>query len=1073
MTTFAFPRMFQFLLAAACLTLLARPARAQTVPAGFVDENAFSSQTFNLPVQLVFLPDGSKLVVEKDGVIWTVTAAGVKLPTPFIDLSAKVLSNDDRGLLGVALDPDFASNRWVYMLYTVDPDSDGVDTNIPAFGRLERYKTSAANPAVADLSTRQILIGGGFADGVPEPPRNMHHMVGTLRFAPDKTLLIGSGDGGNADITDAGGTDPSFGPGLIDPSQDMGAFRAQSLNSLNGKILRVDKETALGLPSNPYWDGVGNSSRSRVWLYGLRNPFRFALRPGTGSTNPALGQPGVLYIGDVGWNLTEECDIARAGGLNFGWPCFEGPHDIPSYQAVTATAWPDANVLCSAPLNPENPATKSGPLVWWDHFDGTLSSPAGWVGNCAIGGVFCAGLNYPAANQGNYYLADNGGGWVKTLHMDTNDNLLSVTDFVTGAGGPVDVEADPATGDLYYVDINSGTVHRVRYSPGVAAPVIHASVTPASGVAPLVVTVSASASTDPGGYPLNYGWTFGDGSSSHRADTTCTYTAAGSYTATVVVTNGHGGMSVQRFPILVAQATAPGRIALPITGSLFSQNQSVPLLASPVDTTVTPATYRWDVDLGHNGLFQPSVDVLNGRVTAFTPVTPNDGGQYHFRIRLTVTQGAVTTADTVRVYPRVNLAAAGITFNPSPPGPNAKFVVGAKVFSNGEVGSPAVAFQVLEGTTVLASGTVAPVTQGDSLAISASVGPLAFGDHTLHVVVDPGNTLVEVDESDNAAYGTVTVSGLIAAYGMDLGSGTTLTDASGHGITGTITGASWITPGKYGRGLSFNGTSDHVDLGSPPLMGTTGSMTWSAWVRPETTPLDDGIILGRSNDQGGWQLKTTPDTGPRTFGMAVSGAAGTSTQRYSTTVPQLHTWYHVAGVYDGVARTLDLYVNGALDDGALVGVVPASQVDMGLPATIGCRSGGFYFGGVIDEVRIYNRALTAAEIQNDMNTPLASGSVDVPGTGSGAPPVRYSFGMGGPNPFPRRATLTYALPRAGQVRLQVFDVSGQLVSTLEEGSRAAGEYRVTFEPKGLASGLYFARIQAGEFVATRKLFLLR
>ncbi len=1073
MTTPTLQRLLSVLPAVACLALLPLSARSGTVPASFVDENAFPGQTFTLPVQLVFLPDGSRLVVEKAGVIRTVTATGLKLPTPFIDLSARVLSNDDRGLLGVAIDPDFASNRWVYMLYTVDPDSNGVDDNIPAFARLERYQASAANPAVADLSTRQILIGGGFADGIPEPPRNMHHMVGTLRFGADKTLMIGSGDGANADIADAGGTDPSFGPGLIAPSQDMGAFRAQSLNSMNGKLLRVDKETGLGLPSNPYWDGNGSSTRSRVWLYGLRNPFRFAFRPGSGSASPELGRPGVLYIGDVGWNQTEEFDIARTGGINFGWPCFEGPYGNAPYQSVTTTAYPDASVLCSAPLSPENPAAGTPPVCWWDHSSGSLSSPAGWVGNCAIGGVFCAGLNYPAANQGLYYLADNGGGWIKALHVDANDHLVSVTDFVTGGGGPVDVEADPTNGDLYYVDINTATVHHVRYAPGEPAPVVNASVTPTSGAAPLTVTLTASASTDPDGDPLSFQWTFGNGSGSHRADTTFTYATAGSYTATVVVTDGHGGTAATQFPITVAPTTTPGRIAQPVTGSLFLQNRSVSLIASPVDTTVTPATYRWDVDLGHNSLFVPSVSVFYGRNAAFTPVAPNDGGQYHFRIRLTVTQGLASISDTVRIYPRVNLTATAIAFSPSSPGPGSSIVVTAKVHSNGDVGSPIVAFQVLEGATLLASGTVAPILQGDSLAVSAPVGVLAFGDHAIRVMVDPGNTLVEVDETDNTAYGTVTVGGLIAAYGMDQGSGTTLADASGHGISGAIAGAAWINPGMYGRALSFNGATSYVDLGNPPLMGTTGSMTWSAWVRPETTPPDDGIILGRSDDPAGWQLKTTPDTGPRTFGIAVLGAPGLHTQRYGNTVVQLHTWYHVAAVYDATARTLDLYVNGALDDGVLVGVVPPSQTDTGLPGTIGCRVGGYYFGGVIDEARIYNRALVQAEIQADMNTPLAGASVGVPGPGTTGPAAAYSFGMGGPNPFRRQATLTYSIPRAGRIRLQVFDVSGHLVSTLEDGLRPAGEHTVTFEPRRLASGLYICRIEASGFTASRKLFLLR
>jgi glucose/arabinose dehydrogenase len=1068
------PRVFRrALLATAGLALLALPAGAQTVPAGFVVDDAFPNQSFTLPVAMVFLPDGRKLVVEKEGRIWTVTAGGVKLPTPFIDLSAKVLSNDDRGLHGVALDPDFATNRWVYMLYTADPDSNGVDDNIPAFGRLERYQVNAANPNVVDLSTRQILIGGGFADGIPEPPRNMHHMVGTIRFGADKTLMVGSGDGANADITDAGGTDPSFGPGLIDPAQNIGAFRAQSLNSMNGKLLRVDKETGLGLPSNPFWNGVASSARSRVWLYGLRNPFRFAFRPGTGNADPALGQPGVLYVGDVGWNQTEECDIARTGGLNLGWPCIEGNHGNALYQAVGLTSWPNNNVLCSAPLNSENPVAKTLPAFWWDHANGTLSSPAGWVGNCAIGGVFCSGISYPAAWQGLYFLGDYGTGWIRALRMDANDNLVSVSDFVTSGGGVVDIETDPATGDLYYVDINASAIRHVRYAPGEPAPIVNATLSPTAGFAPLTVTATASGSTDPDGDPLTFLWTFGDGSTSHHADTTYTYTVQGSYLATVAVNDGHGGIGTKSFPVVVGQVPPPGKITQPITNSFFYQNQPLTLQASPVDTSVTSAEYRWDVDLGHNNHLHPGQSVFYGQTATLVPLTPNDGERYFLRIRLKVTQGLLATLDTVFIYPRVNLAAADLEFDPPFPGPSAQFTVSTKVFSTGEVGSPPVPFQVLDGSTVLATGTVGPILQGDSLVVGATVGPLAFGDHALRLWVDPTDSLTELDKTDNTGSGTVTVSGLIAAYGMDQGSGTTIADKSGHAITGTLVGATWATPGKYGSALRFNGTSAYVDLGNPPLLGATGSMTWSAWVRPEMTPPDDGIILGRSDDNGGWQLKSTPDTGPRTFGIAISGGSLAHTQRYGTLVPLLNTWYHVAGVFDAQARTLDLYVNGALDDGVLLGTVPSAQVDPGLSATIGRRVGGYCFGGVIDEVRIYNRALSQAEIQADMNTPLASAPLDVPGRDTPALPAAYSLRMSGPNPFHTRATLAYTLPRAGHVRLQVFDVSGQLVSTIENGLRAAGTYTVTFEPKRLASGLYFCRLEAGGFVASRKLFLLR
>jgi Concanavalin A-like lectin/glucanases superfamily len=137
------------------------------------------------------------------------------------------------------------------------------------------------------------------------------------------------------------------------------------------------------------------------------------------------------------------------------------------------------------------------------------------------------------------------------------------------------------------------------------------------------------------------------------------------------------------------------------------------------------------------------------------------------------------------------------------------------------------------------------------------------------------------------------------------------------------------------------------------LLQMTGSMTLSAWVKAAANPSDDGEIVAKSDSGSGWQLKTSPDTGSHTFGVRVSGGANALSRRYSTTVRSLNVWYHVAGVYDFAARTLNIYVNGVLDNGALVGTIPASQINSAVNANIGRRSGGFYFNGVIDEVRIY------------------------------------------------------------------------------------------------------------------------
>ena len=213
-------------------------------------------------------------------------------------------------------------------------------------------------------------------------------------------------------------------------------------------------------------------------------------------------------------------------------------------------------------------------------------------------------------------------------------------------------------------------------------------------------------------------------------------------------------------------------------------------------------------------------------------------------------------------------------------------------------------------------------------------------------------------------------SGLVAAYAFGEGAGTTTADATGKGHTGTLQGgASWTTSGKYGSGLSFNGSTAYVDLGNAADLQLTGSMTWSAWIYATSNPPDDGQIIAKSGGAG-WQFKTSPDTGVHTFGVGVSADAGSLTQRYSATVRALGTWYHVAGVYDAASQTLNIYVNGVLDNGVLSGTVPASQYNAAENVTVGRRAGGFYFQGTIDEVRLYNRALSQAEIQADMNAPI-------------------------------------------------------------------------------------------------------
>jgi chitodextrinase len=207
-------------------------------------------------------------------------------------------------------------------------------------------------------------------------------------------------------------------------------------------------------------------------------------------------------------------------------------------------------------------------------------------------------------------------------------------------------------------------------------------------------------------------------------------------------------------------------------------------------------------------------------------------------------------------------------------------------------------------------------------------------------------------------------TGLVAAYGFNEGSGTTVSDASGNGNNGTVSGAIWSSSGKYGSALTFNGSSAVVTIGNAASLQLTTAMTLEAWVDPTVVNSAWRDVIYKGNDnyflEGTSQVSSVPGAGG-TFGTADDLTLGTAA------LP-VNTWTHLASTYDGA--TLRLYVNGVqVDSLAQTGNIVTSAN----PLQIGGDSlYGQYFAGMIDEVRIYNVALTAAQIQTDMNTPLGN-----------------------------------------------------------------------------------------------------
>jgi hypothetical protein len=236
------------------------------------------------PIFVTAAPDGSGrlFVVERGGQIKIVTGQGV-LATPFLNISSLLVSGgSEQGLLGLAFDPSFRTNRRFYVFYTAASPSGQLT--------VARYTASLSNPNVADTNGTILL-------GVPHAQFSNHN-GGMLAFGSDGMLYVSTGDGGSSGDPDG---------------------NAQNLNVLLGKLLRLDvRGTSAAIPpSNPFAGQSGR--RGEIWAYGLRNPWRFSFDRLTGE----------VYIGDVGQGVWEEVDYQPAGspgGLNYGWDIREGAH---------------------------------------------------------------------------------------------------------------------------------------------------------------------------------------------------------------------------------------------------------------------------------------------------------------------------------------------------------------------------------------------------------------------------------------------------------------------------------------------------------------------------------------------------------------------------------------------------------------------------------------------------------------------------------------------------------------------------------------------------------------------------
>jgi glucose/arabinose dehydrogenase len=223
----------------------------------------------SMPVSMAFTPDGRIFVAEKSGKLRVIKKDGTLVATPSLTLN--VSANSERGLLGVALDPNFSTNKYVYLYYTRE--------SFPVKNRLSRFTVSASNPDLIDANSEKVLI-----DDIASDAGN--HNGGAIHFGKDGKLYVAVGDGGQL------------------------SSNGQALNTLSGKILRINSDGTIPT-DNPFYNVAG--AKKEIWAYGFRNPFTFAIDQTS----------GMIHVNDVGQSTWEEVNMVEKGG-NYGWPICEG-----------------------------------------------------------------------------------------------------------------------------------------------------------------------------------------------------------------------------------------------------------------------------------------------------------------------------------------------------------------------------------------------------------------------------------------------------------------------------------------------------------------------------------------------------------------------------------------------------------------------------------------------------------------------------------------------------------------------------------------------------------------------------
>ncbi|AQS65902.1 PQQ-dependent sugar dehydrogenase [Streptomyces pactum] len=574
------------------------------------------------PMTLAVLPDRSVLHTSRDGTLRLTDAAGTTRVAGKLD----VYSHDEEGLQGVAADPDFAANRFVYLYYAPELDTpagdapaDGSASDFAPFdgvNRLSRFVLKA--DGTLDLGTERKILD------VPASRGLCCHVGGDIDFDAVGNLYLSTGDDTNPFASD--GYTPIDERASRNPAYDAQRSSGNT-NDLRGKILRVkvNADGTYGIPPGNLFAPGTARTRPEIYAMGFRNPFRMSVDKATGT----------VYVGDYGPDAgtanasrgpagqVEFNRITKAG--NFGWPYCTGDNDA-YVDHDFATGAAGGAFDCSAPRNtsPRNTGLTELPPAQpaWIPYDGGSVPEFGSGSESPMGGPVyrydansTSAVKFPEAYDGDFFAGEFGRRWIKRIETGGDGTVQSINSFPWSGTQVMDMAFGP-DGALYVLDYGTGyfngdansALYRIEHVTGGHAPVAQAKANTTSGAAPLAVAFSSAGSSDADGDALTHSWDFGDGATSTAANPSHTYTTNGQYTATLKVTDTTGKSATASVRITVGNTAPTVRIDLPTDGRVYDFGAAIPFkvtVTDPEDGTIDCAEVKVTFIIGHDSHGHP------------------------------------------------------------------------------------------------------------------------------------------------------------------------------------------------------------------------------------------------------------------------------------------------------------------------------------------------------------------------------------------------------------------------------------------------------------------------------------